>query len=847
MAHVSQAQAESSYALPFEKQQACFHCGLAPLSRADYAVRIAGVMRPMCCLGCQAVAQAIVDGGLSEYYRHRTALPPGATEVVPDFLRQAEMYDLPQVQQSFVRQEQGEIREASLILQGIVCAACIWLNERHIAALPGVLSAQVNYSTRRARVRWDNSRVRLSEILRAIAQIGYTAHPFDPNRQEQVFLAERKAALRHLFVAGLGMSQVMMYAVPVYLAGKGEMSADIEQLMRLASLILTLPVMLYSSWPFFQGAWRDLKRRRAGMDVPVALGVGSAFLASLWATIQGVGEVYYDSITMFVFFLLCGRFLEMAARRKSAEAAEDLVKLIPAVASRMNGYPASHADERVAVSQLQPGDYVLIRPGEIIPADGKIEQGASEVDESLLTGESRSIAKLAGDNITGGAMNMASPLVMRVERLGQDTVLSAILRVLDRAQAEKPHIARTANRVASWFVLALLLIAAGVAFAWYLIEPARAFWITVSVLVVSCPCALSLATPAALTAATGRLTKLGLLLTRGHALETLAKTTHFIFDKTGSLTFGRMTLLDVMPLGNMKRDAILMLATQLEQRSEHPIAKALLAELPQTQRRDLQTVQALQHTAGSGIEGVIAGRRYRIGKPAFVGSLHYQSLPPQLLEGDATTIMLGDEAGWLARITLGDRIRPEAYALVHALKRKGKQVCLLSGDHAGAAQRVADSLGIACVQSGMSPQDKFEFVRGLQSQGAVIAMLGDGVNDAPVLAAAQVSIAMGGGAQLAQTSADMVLLSENLMHLADGLKIATKTARIIRQNLAWAVLYNLLALPLAALGYVTPWMAGIGMSLSSLLVVLNALRLMDRQKSQTRRHPGFNRLATSER
>lgn len=837
------ADAASNLPLPLlgasKDKASCFHCGLPVASGGNYAVRIAGVTRRMCCPGCQAVAQAIADAGLSEYYHHRSALPSGAAEAVPKFLRHAQAYDLPEVQQSFVRQEHDAIREASVILEGIVCAACIWLNERHIAALPGVLSAQINYSTRRARIRWDNRAIRFSDILRAIAQIGYTAHPFDPRRQEQIFFAERKAMLQRLFVAGMGMSQVMMYAIPVYLARDGEMPADIAQLMRLASLALTLPVITYSSWPFFQGAWRDLKRRRTGMDVPVALGVGSAFLASLWATLQGAGEVYYDSITMFVFFLLCGRFLELGARRKSAEAAETLAQLTPAVASRLHDYPNSQANEQVAVSQLRLGDYVLIRPGEAVPADGKIERGASEVDEALLTGESKPIAKCVGDTLTGGAMNMANPLVMKVERLGEDTMLSTILRLLDRAQSEKPRIAQTADRVAGWFVMALLLIAAGVAFAWYVIDPSRAFWITVSVLVVSCPCALSLATPAALTAATGTLTKLGLLVTRGHALETLAKTTHFVFDKTGSLTFGRMTLLNIVPLRKSQQDILLLTAAQLELGSEHPIAQALLAAVPPTSRHNLPAAPAVQHLPGNGIEGTIAGRRYRIGKPAFVAALHHQPLPPGLLEGDVTTVTLGDEEGWLAWMTLGDRIRPEAHTLITALKNLGKQICLLSGDHAGAAQRVADSLGIACVEADMSPQNKFEFVHRLQSEGAVVAMLGDGVNDAPVLAAAQVSIAMGNGAQLAQTSADMVLLSENLIHLADGLKIAIKTSVIIRQNLAWALLYNVLALPLAALGYVTPWMAGVGMSLSSLLVVLNALRVLDHPSSHPRVPRGF--------
>lgn len=811
--------------------QECFHCGQPIPQNTHYPVEIEHVSRDMCCHGCQAVAQAIVDGGLADYYRHRTARSGtaalDASEVVPEWLRQARLYDLPEVQQSFVRQEAGEVREASLILEGIVCAACVWLNEHHIASLPGVLSVEVNYSTHRARVRWDNARIKLSEILRAVAGIGYTAHPFDPGRQEQLFLKERQAALRRLFIAGIGMMQVMMYAVPMYLAtGDGTMPPWIASMMRWASLVLTLPVVAYSAWPFFLGAWRDLKLRQAGMDVPVALGVGSAFLASVYATLVGEGEVYFDSVSMFVFFLLSGRFLEMGARRKAADAAEKLVKLQPAMANRLVAYPASWNDELVPVSALSLGEYVLIRPGEAVPADGLVEQGASQVDESLLTGESRPVAKGVGASLIAGTVNAESSLVMRVDGLGQDTVLSGIVRLLDRAMAEKPALAKLADRVASWFVLALLLIAAATGGVWYFIEPTRAFWVTVAVLVVSCPCALSLATPAALTAATGSLTRLGLLTTRGHALETLARATHFVFDKTGTLTHGKMNLLEVVSLGAFTQEHCLRVAAALEHASEHSIAHAL-SDAADTDGHPVGASETV-NIPGSGVEGFVAGRRYRLGRPQFAAELCEGVVPEVMLSNrnGATTVVLADETGWLALFVLGDTLRPDAAELVVGLQQRGKEVVLLSGDQEDAAQQVAKELGIRIVQAAMTPQGKLDYVRELQCEGAVVAMVGDGVNDAPVLAAADVSIAMGGGTQVARASADMILLSEHLPHLHAGLDIAVKTQRIIRQNLAWAFAYNLLAIPLAALGYITPWMAGIGMSASSLLVVLNALRLV---------------------
>lgn len=803
----------------------CYHCGLTLPAGAHYPVQIAGEQHETCCRGCQAVAQMIVDSGNADYYRHRTALPATATQQdMEEVLRQLQIYDLPEIQRAFVTSGvtsgEGDVREAALILEGIVCAACIWLNERHLLQLPGVLAVEINYSTHRARVQWDNSRIQLSAILQAIRDIGYAAHPFDPQRQEQVFQRERAQGLRRLAIAGLGMMQVMMYAVPVYVADAGTMTWDIEALMRWASMMLTLPVVFYSAWPFFQGAWRDLQRHTLGMDVPVALGVGASFLASLYATFTHSGEVYFDSITMFVFFLLAGRYLEMGVRRKSAAGVEALSKLIPAVATRYCD-ANSQGIEIVPVAQLAVGDTLLVKPGEAIPADGVVLSGRSEVDESLLTGESRPLSKSAGERLVGGAINVASPLTMRVEKVGADTLHSGILRLLDRAQAEKPRIAQLADRFAAWFVFALLLIAGGVALAWSLVDPSRAFWITVSVLVVTCPCALGLATPAALTAATGRLSRLGMLITRGHALETLAKVTHVIFDKTGTLTLGRPVLLETIVLGKASAAECRSIASALEGMSEHPIARALHdAAAPQRPIQDISSV------SGQGLEGWLDGRRVRLGRPEFVAALHGQTWPENFhANNNQTLVALGDEQGWLGVFLLGDQLRADALPAVARLKQLGIKISLLSGDGAGAVQAMAERLGIEQYSGQLLPQDKLDLLRAIQAEGDVVAMVGDGVNDAPVLAAAQVSIAMGQGAEVAQASADMVMMNGQLERLADAIVAARQTARVIRQNLWWATIYNLAAIPAAALGLITPWMAGIGMSASSLLVVLNALRL----------------------
>ena len=805
-------------------QSSCYHCGQPIPGDVDLSVKIGGAGRAMCCHGCRAVAQSIVDSGLEDYYRSRDTLPESQREAVPAILEQLALYDHAEFQKSFVRKLGETEREASLLLEGITCAACIWLNEKHIGSLPGVTAVDINYATRRARVRWDEAQIKLSDILAAIASIGYRAYPYDAAKNEEISRKERRDALWRLWVAGFGMMQVMMYAYPVYIAD-GDMTADIESLMRWASLLLTVPVVFYSSAPFFRSAWRDLKLRRVGMDVPVALGVGAAFLASCWATVTQQGEVYFDSVTMFVFFLLGGRYLEMTARQKALSVTEALAKLLPAFAQIMPDFPVDRSTRQCVVADLRPGDVVLVRAGDVMPADGRVVEGVSCANESLLTGESRPVPKSPGMRVTGGSINAESPLVVRVEEVGEETRLSAIIRLMERAAAEKPQIVELADRIASYFVAALLFVALAVAIGWYFVDPSKALWITVSVLVVTCPCALSLATPIALTVAAGALAKDGLLVTRGHAIETLARATHFVFDKTGTLTTGRMRLFDILPTASRSREDCLSLAAALEQASEHPVASALRAA---TADRSLPLVENALSEAGQGIEGTVAGCRFRIGRPDYVLRLSGGSLPDTAaawLAGGDTVVVLGDASGCLALFKLGDEIRPEAKPLIEALQAQGRQVVLLTGDAPSVAGRVAEMLGIVDVRAGATPQGKHECVSQLQAAGAIVAMVGDGVNDAPVLAQAQVSIAMGGGAQLARTQADFVLLSENLDHLRRGMLRGKKTLRVIRQNLWWSFAYNFVALPLAIAGFVTPWMAGIGMSASSLLVVLNSLRI----------------------
>ena len=810
----------------------CYHCGLPIPAATDFSVRINDAPQAMCCAGCQAVAQAIVDNGLTRYYAHRDALPESPRDALPTALQELGLFDHPSLQKNFVHRMQDDENqcEANLLLEGITCAACVWLNEAQLRQQSGVTAVSVNYSTRRARVQWDTRLTKLSNILAAVAAIGYRAHPYDVARAEALAQAERKRALWGLFVAGFGMMQVMMYAVPVYLAdvgAGGDMSIGVEQLMRWASLILTLPVVLYSAAPFFISARRDLARRRMGMDVPVALGVGAAFLASVWATLSGSGAVYFDSVTMFVFFLLSGRYLEMLARQKAARSVEVMARAVPSFAERMNGTKF----ERVAVADLCVGDLVRVAPGDTVPADGVLIDGQSSVDESLLTGESIPVKKNCADLLVGGSVNIDSPLVMRVEQMGEGTRLAAITRLMERAATEKPKVVLLADRIAGRFVLALLVLAIASGMFWWWLEPARALWIFVAVLVVSCPCALSLATPAALTVATGAMAARGVLVTRGHAIEALARATHFVFDKTGTLTEGRMALSEVI-VWTGDEPQVRKIAAALERGSKHPIARALQAD------DDLSLIVTnAKSISGEGVAGEIDGVIWRLGRAEFVGALHSATLPAQSISSvgaDDTPLFLGNADGYVAAFALRDTVRADAAQTIASLKAMGLSLSIFSGDSPTVAACVGEQLGIQDARGNMLPQDKLAAVKALQDKGAVVCMVGDGVNDAPVLAQAQVSLAMSGGADLARMNSDIVLLGSRLLAITDAVLLARRTMRIVRQNLTWSFAYNFLAIPLAVVGWVTPWMAGVGMSSSSLLVVLNALRLQGDKRGNKR-------------
>ncbi len=605
----------------------------------------------------------------------------------------------------------------------------------------------------------------------------------------------------------------MMAAMATWPEFNLDLSPEMDKILRWVSLFLTTPIVFYCCGSFFRGALRDLRTRHLTMDVSVSLAIGGAYLAGIWSTVTGVGELYFDAVGMFALFLLSGRYLERRARERTAAATAQLVNLLPASCLRLDSAGQS---ERILLSELAIGDRVLVPPGSLLPADGRILEGQSSIDESLLTGEYLPLARAQGDSVTAGTLNVEGPLKVEVQALGDDTRLSAIVRLLERAQADKPRLAELADRVAQWFLLIVLAITAAVGLYWWQIDHQRAFWIVLALLVATCPCALSLATPTALTTATGSLHKLGLLLTRGHFLEGLNRIDTVIFDKTGTLTEGRLTLGGIYPLRDLDADTCLALAAALENRSEHPIAKAF--------GRAPQAAERVESAPGLGLEGWVEGHQLRIGQPAFVASL--SAGPPPEIPGDqGQWLLLGDNLGPLAWLVLNDRLRADAPALVNACRARNWKVLLLSGDSSPMVGEIAAQLGIDDARGGLTPEAKLTVLRELRENGKHVLMLGDGINDVPVLAAADISVAMGSATDLAKTSADAVLLSNRLDSLVQAFRIARRTRRIIIENLGWACLYNGCVLPFAAVGWVTPLWAALGMSLSSLLVVLNALRL----------------------
>ena len=781
---------------------ACYHCG-EPVLESSACGIVAGVEHEFCCNGCAAAATWIAEAALDDYYSLRTAAAGHVGTDVPDF----SAWDREAVLAEHSSAVDGG-REITVLTDAMRCAACAWLIDRALRREPGVLDAMANAVTGRVVVRWDPRRTLLSRVMARMAALGYRPWLATGEMREQAQRRERRRWLMRLGVAGLGAMQAMMFTEALYWDTHGEMAIATRDFFRWITFLVATPVVFYSGWPFLEGMARELRGRRPGMDTLIAGSVLLAYSASVVETLRGGPHVWFDAAVMFVLLLLVARALEQRARRVASVHIDALVRVRPALAMRELDV---NRTEQVLLAELEIGDVVRVAAGEAVPADGVLLDHASTFDEALLSGESNPVRRATGDTALAGSICRETPARMRVTRTGSDTQLSQLIRMVEQAQGARPALARIADRIASCFLVVMLFCAMGVYAWWRQHDPSRALEVTLAVLVVSCPCALSLAIPTALTVAHGALARLGVLGVRADALSTLARVDHVVFDKTGTLSTGELRLDAIETFDGSDRDRVLEIAAALERDSTHPLASILATRPTSLVATDVHNV------AGLGVQGRIDGASWRIGRADFAAG-----------RDDDGCVWLGNGISAFARFEVHETCRPDAAAAIALLRGQGLGVEMCSGDANDAVQHLAALLDIRDARARQLPEQKLARIRALQGQGHVVAMIGDGINDAPVLAGANVSLAMGDGAALAQRAADLVITNPCVLRIPQAIGLARRTQWIIRQNLIWALTYNLVALPLAATGRVSPWLAAIGMTTSSLLVTLNALRLARR-------------------
>lgn len=728
-------------------------------------------------------------------------------------------WDHPQLAAQVLRPRRDGRAEVALRVEPLTDARRVLRLEQQLQQLPGVQRVGMDVAAQRVQVVWDPARQSLPGLLDALAASGYRAQPLPRERIDDDPRREAHDALKRLLVAGMCMMQVMTYAFVLYIGAVDWVDISTRGLFRWLGLITTVPVVFYAALPFFTGALRELRARRLGLDLPVALAVTLVFAASTVNTLRGAGEIYFDSVSMFVFLLLAARYVELRARHRSGALGDAAIDAAPLLAER---WRADGRLETVAAMSLLAGDRVHVAEGGTVPADGRLESARAELDEALLSGESRPHMRLRGDPVIAGSVLLSGPAEICVEHTGEATAAARLGALATRARRQRLLRAAAGDPVVARFVSRVLVLTVVTALGWLLVDPSRAFEAAVAVLVIACPCAFALTVPITRTRAFGVLAGRGVLVTDSDALETLARVDYALFDKTGTLTRAQLQHTAIEPLRGNTPDHVLQLAAALAQESSHPLARALAAQANAMDLSgSLPLAAAVQVIAGAGITGDVDGRTLWLGRADF--ALAPSAAPPDdRMDG---ALVLADRAGALALFRHDDPLREGAAATLAGLRSVGVTPTLASGDDTARVAAIAHLLGVEDWAARQSPADKLDRLEAARAAGHVTLAVGDGSNDAPVLAGADVSVALASGTDLAQAHADLLLTDERLDGLLAARAIATQMQRIVVQSRRWALGYNLLAVPFAAFGLVPPWLAAIGMSLSSLLVVLNALRV----------------------
>ncbi len=814
--------------------EACYHCGLDLPAAGTIHATIKNEKRGFCCNGCAQVCTIIHDSGLDSFYQHAPQFRQWDTpEEAPE---DAKIFDDPQIQADFVRQDSDGTYQADLLVHGIHCPACIWLIEQTLRQIDAVVHAEVSLTRRRLRLRWKPESMQLSEAILAMGRIGYQAIPYEEDLEQKANKEHRQDLLFRMAFAGFVFANVMTAAVCLYGGDFFGIEEKWRAVFQWYSMVLTFTGILYSGRSFFTSAWKAIKTRKPNMDLPISIGITVSFVWSSSITIfqtQGFeGHVYFDSVSMFVFLILVGRFLESSARETAGSTTRHLLALLPRSARKMNH---GH-EELIPLRSIQKGDILRIKPGDRLPVDGEVINGLSEIDEAIISGESRPVSKKEGDQVIGGTLNISGQLLIKATHLGHESVLSQIVELVEQAQDSKVKIQNLADKIVPWFVTIILSLAAITFLFWFSrADLAFAIMATVTVLIITCPCALGLATPMSISIGAGLAGKLGILIKRGGALEEMLNLDHVVFDKTGTLTQGELNVQHHVCL--IEGEAKLWSAVRtLEQASEHPLAEAIvnaLAAYPV-----IQNLTDFNNTAGRGVSGDVNGLQLHVGSLgwALAYKVHIPDHVMEAIEAEEhkgfTIVAVFDEKQLLAWIALGDALRPEAAQVIQTLQQQGIGISLLTGDRQGSAEAIVTQLqDIQPIQviAEVLPHEKADKIKQLQGQGLTIGMVGDGVNDAPALTQANVGIAMGQATDISAHAADVVLLG-GLDKLTIAFNLSKQTMKTIKQNLAISLTYNILVIPLAMAGMVHPLFAAIAMPTSSLLVVGNALLIHKRVK-----------------